>query len=919
MRLSPLFAALGLLLATSACQDGSSMVPAVREAPTRVAPSYGAMSGSEMLAAAFDITIDPETFTAEVALIPGRRGQTQPPQNLSYDLDIERFLARESFEIKEISVDGDGNFEIGFHHAHPFPAPILTNPVSGLNRADLGYTGRVLFLTAGSPSVFPATGGVRVDAVTIMDADGYLDPGGLLDALDGDSLYTVLPYKLLVDEALDNRNEVSNAGDPAGNYEPAAGGWQASNIDNGGVNNGWKGYDYLHQGQSCANEFTVRKEALAAQGFQLQVAILIKYTDPRGTTAKANRLPATPFDVHQFAYRLPHAALDVSQVKTGDDLEIGPNVGNNSPIAVDVRDWDAFAVEAPDLNLGESGNVSLIANGTGGAPQLWLEIPGVITGQLNLGSPTGTGIPGDELNYAALIFNTETNAPPGPQYGLLVAIDAGSAEDLSTILFGIDPSDFTPDAGLALQEYTFQVVPVTVTAPPVVTAVEPHGVVGLVSDPIQFRFEAEGSVTSAAWDFGGGTIPNESTLQGATVTLGPAPGFYTGTVTVTGPTGTSEPFEFDYRVFPLTPPSWVYTRINLTQDTYYPSLIPYAGGLALVYYSYIDEDLQVSISADPNPRSQGDWRTISVREVGTVSTIATLLDVAGRLMIIHRQPATYDVGVAIAELANVTSTADFTTYDIVPPEDLVFSEATVVNGKPVFVGRIPDIPGKVYFASSAQQWPFAPPDWALHAIDPSATSVGLPTVVAQEGRPVILHSDSGEVMRITLGTTATPASNADWRSYTLGDDTDVLVPSMAVRNRRLGFVYIEADGDRYHLHLARTQTIDPLDASVWEFHRIDTTEGIYSEAVLTVQDNRFAVGYALAGPSVEPQRAMVARALVSTPSDASHWDPVVVNQEDFESARLIAFTPVDDHFAMAFFTPSLTGFGMQVGVSTAPW
>ncbi|HYE80074.1 MAG TPA: hypothetical protein VEI97_19010, partial [bacterium] len=150
---------------------------------------------SDTLLGLFEVTVDPG---GGATLSPAERTVQSSPQALSYDVDIQQFLSFHSLAIHGTGLDGDGNLVLEFIHRHPFTAPNFDLPVSGTNRADLGYTGRLVVLANTEQRRF-FDGSITLDPYLVKDPDGYLHTGDLLHT--GAERNNTFPYVLLVDEA----------------------------------------------------------------------------------------------------------------------------------------------------------------------------------------------------------------------------------------------------------------------------------------------------------------------------------------------------------------------------------------------------------------------------------------------------------------------------------------------------------------------------------------------------------------------------------------------------------------------------------------------------------------------------------------------------------------------------------------------
>ena len=407
------------------------------------------IAGDQFLTRPFQLMIDTDTLTASVDW--PRTSEAQPPQAIYYDFDIANFLQPSSFVVSRVSIDGDNDIELEFLHEHPFAAPEFSSPISATNRADLGYTGRLLVLANGTTELF-FDGTARTDPSLVKFPDGYLDPGTLL-ANDQFSLNNIYPYVLLADEAEDNRlGGPSNEGMPVGSYAPAFGGWQQANFSDG-----WTGFDFVHQGQSVLNTISFNKSALDAAGSVIDLTFLIKYTDPRGTGGPSLRMPVDPIDVTQFAYRLPFAALDNSKIGINDLFTPG-GLGSTDDLGITIRDWDTRADASTDADLSDEPDVSLVQPGATGIPTVEFDAPAVASSPVTLTGLRGSGIPGDEMEFGADITNDQ-NPPGGRYHGLVRVTDKENALDRSGYHFGVDPDSLDASTSRALPLVTYQIVP----------------------------------------------------------------------------------------------------------------------------------------------------------------------------------------------------------------------------------------------------------------------------------------------------------------------------------------------------------------------------------------------------------------------------------------------------------------------------
>ncbi|MEO7995096.1 MAG: hypothetical protein ABI743_11915, partial [bacterium] len=388
-------------------------------------------SGAETLVGGYEVSIDPTTMESTVARVLPRHGQSQPPQALTYDLDIDRFLTADGFRIVGLETVTDGDLKITFTHAHPFKAPNFAAGITAANRADLGYTGRlIIYANSRTDSFFSDT--LHLDADYVRDPAGFVQVGTLMAHDTGAN--NVFPFILLADESLNNRQGVSNSGSMTGNYDPANVGWYRGNAGADGA--GWTGYDYIHGGQTIRNSFTLNKASLGSGPVKFQLGVLIKYTDPRGVGGKTMRFPPVAPSAADFAYRLPFAALDGSKVDVPSDFRLSVEPSATTHLDVYVRDWDAGATEAASSNLSGEGNVQLVPPGTAGIGQLYLDLPSAFGAPQQLFGIGGSGLPTDRLHFA-LDLAPDLTPPSGPATALVAYWDPEEAIDDSGYHYGV--------------------------------------------------------------------------------------------------------------------------------------------------------------------------------------------------------------------------------------------------------------------------------------------------------------------------------------------------------------------------------------------------------------------------------------------------------------------------------------------------
>ncbi|MCG3152915.1 MAG: hypothetical protein GEEBNDBF_02220 [bacterium] len=711
-RVLPMLLGTGLL-SLYGCQGGGPVqTPDLPVSETQISLPQVLDSGAgavEFVAGQYDLQIDPDLL--EASLTPVRHGVAQPPQAMSYDLDIDKFLTAQNLRIWTIGSAGE-DLLLYLEHQHPFPAVQLDQPASGVNRADLGYTARLFVLTGGNALQFFDTL-TYLDPDTVSNADGYARlPAGFI-ANPGVQFCNVFPYITMVNEMLDNRS-VSNGGSPTGSYNPAAGGWQRSNVGDG---TNWTGYDFLHGGQAAYPYLRFYRRAIERQQ-PLRLAVVIKYTDPRGSGGKANRLPSETTNVLEFAYRLPYAALDISHVDAGTEVGIAATVGATSLVEpISVRDWDMAATETSGYRLGDLTNVSLVQEGASGAPVGELHVPKLHNAPvpLTLANPGATGLPGDEAEFSVTLTN-DLNPAPGYYYGAVRFTDPEAADPNRPFYsIMVNPADLTPLQFGGLERVTYQVMRVKVGEnfdPPVITQVTPRGDVGHSLDQVTFRVFTTPPAFSYQWHFPHGGAETASEITGipeVTVRLG-REGTYIGYVEAQNGGGTSALFPFSFRVSRpgvldatevIVDPAINARELSVTQ----------AGVRAHVAVIDWDSNALIYYRATRNiPASPADW----VKCVVDPSTAAELPEITllnDRPVILYRRTIG-PVRIAIANSATPASAADFTFYSF-GSEVAQHSNIVVRGNRLMFAYKNPMMGDRLEIARATAATP-GPGDWLYY-------------------------------------------------------------------------------------------------------------------------------------------------------------------------------------------------------------
>ncbi|MEO7995200.1 MAG: PKD domain-containing protein, partial [bacterium] len=596
-----------------------------------------------------------------------------------------------------------------------------------------------------------------------------------------------------------------------------------------GDGTGWTGYDYVHAGQTVANDVLLHRVALQSNAFRFRVAVLIKYTDPRGRGGRARRFPAEPADVLEFAYRCPFADLDNSKVTLDPaPIDIQSSTGSTTPVTFDVRDWDVSSSEAPDADLSDEGDVSLIQPGASGTATASIDAPFLSAiPQVIVPGGSASGVPGDEVPFAGTLNNVLGTATAGDYVALLQLLDPEDGDPAAVSYHkGVDPNTLTPDPARALSVRTYQAIPVHVTqgiVAPTITAVSPTGTVGISGSQVSFSATTTGDpVDTWSWNFNGGGSPNTSANAAPVETLGAAGTYASASVTASNAGGTSAPFTFSYTVTAAgTPPTWQIHSVVGCKDQY-QALAVLNGKLAIGYAT---------------------------------------------------NSGTADFRFAQASVATPTSSAQWIFQDVDTPNETGYTPTAIVQPNGMIALAFRDWTNKdLRIARALTTTPSGPGDWQVHAADTTGDVGHYTSVCIANGMLAVAHTsfDSPNRPRFSRATTVTPTSSADWQSYDLESNTGGYTPSLIEFNGRLALLFSTSAALRY----GRAQIVNPASAANWTLYDVESAPaGGDDWPSLAVHGGNLAAAYCARGGG----DLKLARALIAEPISAGDWSLYIID------------------------------------------
>jgi len=429
------------VLALMGCSGGSAVAPSQASSNFDNEVSLDPVTGqTTSIAGAFHFDLDVAAGTAKVTPIATRGGQAIG--DLFY-LNVDNFgvVAAPASTNTFTNLDLINNtIDFNYTVSHAFPTP--SNPggtASAGNRADLGISGRTVFLVDAPATVDDATQANHVDDYTfafgtnivtlnpkaILNADGYYNPAGTLTGFHTASNGTnAWPSKALVDEGLDSRTAtvggaaISNGGASIGNHATSTN-WGTVAAWTGGPN--VTGYGVLHQGQTAANFVTLN--IAPGNTISLDAVVIATYTDPRGgansAEKRANRLPKG--DATLYAYKMPHGATDLEDVAIGN-LSGTLGAAAASTITADVTVVDQDFATTVGTTLPDIPNASDIASIELAAGELGAQVAITAT-------PAGTGSGEDPVVFTGVVVTNTDGVTGGVDAGAYAGVRIVDEQD----------------------------------------------------------------------------------------------------------------------------------------------------------------------------------------------------------------------------------------------------------------------------------------------------------------------------------------------------------------------------------------------------------------------------------------------------------------------------------------------------------
>jgi hypothetical protein len=353
----------------------------------------GSIASGEGAIGVFSVHIDTETLNFEMTPL-----RTNASKDVLEVIDVTNFMnsfpCKDCATLSQIGYANVGVLDLLFGVRHPFKTPKFSEPVSGLNRADLHIFNVEGMLVFDDPAVnFPAfSKKVKIDRVINADGFcGYLDPSLDQDILDTDA--DIHPFKTFF-------KDYTN-----GNFDPAsANGF--TNIANP------TGYMVMKQG-SPTDKQSFLVNVVPGESLDFLFVVMATY----GVAADNRNMRLAP--VYQCPQFNKKAASYVEVEILHNNLTAAV-VNSTCDIRINVLDINQGVAVGEGLGqMRDESNVSKII----------YEIPGILAAKKVINDPApdgGNPRDPDNMMYFDTQFTNELAATEATYFGLVEVVDSYS-------------------------------------------------------------------------------------------------------------------------------------------------------------------------------------------------------------------------------------------------------------------------------------------------------------------------------------------------------------------------------------------------------------------------------------------------------------------------------------------------------------
>ncbi|MEO7993227.1 MAG: PKD domain-containing protein [bacterium] len=450
--------------------------------------------------------------------------------------------------------------------------------------------------------------------------------------------------------------------------------------------------------------------------------------------------------------------------------------------------------------------------------------------------------------------------------------------------------------------------PITIDpAIPVVQSVSPTGDVGKPAGVTTFEAAVTSQPTSWSWTLNLPGGPETFITETVELTL-PNPGSYSGTVTATNVSGTSDPFYFVFNVSVPEAPAWAFHAV-LPVSAAQITIVEHSGKLAVLSTSDARVGLQISLATTEIPASTTDWISHIIDPDGRTSGgHGQLVSIDGRLAVLYGNSTGSTLRFAIANVETPTSAADWTIYDLGPTAGFDYGDTMAASDAHVAVAYWdPDLLSGAFLLSTTTH-PDSLGDWD----GPTETlnSIGPTLLPVEDGWLLSMISPESGLRR---STSVSPTGPGDW----------IDLPGSLMNSAMAAVGFVEGQiaivrggpyqGFRWDLAFALATVDEPTSVDDWQRPFYDPVPGREAMSATLLE----AAGRTAIFATILPDSQIyLLRSVKISVTDPAPWAfmPVLTNGTLDGGMDALVYR---GHYAVAYYSgaPGVTTGTMYIAIS----
>ena len=383
----------------------------------------------------------------------------------------------------------------------------------------------------------------------------------------------------------------------------------------------------------------------------------------------------------------------------------------------------------------------------------------------------GSGIPGDEMEFAATI-QRGNNFTSGQPYAAFRIIDNEELIDRTNFHFGVDPDTLEPTR-TPLPIVNYQIFPVILR--PRISDVFMDGERGFRATELGVQriitVESEGNPTEWHWDFGLGFTPRFSNEQSPTVTATTPGGTLAGNVVVGNAVGLSEPFYFEYQV--NSPTIRIAEQVTVSAVVESWDVAATSNAIVIAMQDTPGNRMYVAPLAPPGSETRlaapENWTTY---DLDPTSRFVAFDPIAiepfnDGFIVAYEGDEPRGVEVAFSTATPPLSQDDWTEPHYIHTGDAFgyYPNITIVDGKPAILHRDGETMEPLY-TRATEFMPTSIDDWVSHSLDPAVVVASTTSLTTIAGRPAAaFNNNNAAEIRYAYANIPEPNEAADWLQY----------------------------------------------------------------------------------------------------------------------------------------------------------